>query len=109
MVVFVVLGESKIVLSGGIITCNCGEEVARFCELGFVFVSECDRVAEVCVVCEIIGMPFKVPRSIVINSSEVINVPVVGNPVKGWKSKGRERFVRGLEVDDLRVEAAVVK
>lgn len=54
-------------------------------------------------------MPFEVPRSIVINSSEVINVPVVGNPVKGWKSKGRERFVRSLEVDDLRVELAVVK
>lgn len=109
MVVFVVLGESKIVLSGGIITCNCGEEVARFCEFGAIFVGKSDGISEFRGICEVIGMPFEEPRSIVINSSEVIDVPIIGNPIKGWKSKGRERFVRSLEIDDFRVVGAVVK
>lgn len=45
--VFIFLGVSKIVLSGGIITCNGGEEIARFCELGVILVCESDGISEI--------------------------------------------------------------
>lgn len=99
MVVLVLKGESEITLLGGMITCNCGKEVTGSFEFGSVIICKGDIVSEI--IGEIIGMPGESSRSIVINSSIVINEPIVGNPVKGWKSKDCLVGVRDVEMRDF--------